>query len=89
MRYKPQVRNIICADCGELFDSDAPRVKYCLKCRLKRFHPKNPTEIKTCLYCGEEFETSRSWSKFCKPACKAAYHRQRYEEMVKGGEVIH
>lgn len=87
MSYKPQVRAIICADCGEGFDSDAPRVKYCPKCRLKRFHPKNPTEIKTCLFCGKEFETTRPWAKFCKPAHKAAYYRQKMEEMLKSGEV--
>lgn len=79
----PKSRAIICADCEEPFDSEAPYVKYCLKCRVKHYHPKNQIEIKNCLFCGKEFETTRPWAKFCSPRHKAAYQRQTYEEILK------
>lgn len=68
----------------------------CYSCHIK-FHQehtdfiyphysKNPTETKVCLHCGEEFESSRPWSKFCSTKCRAAYHREKMEEMLKGGK---
>jgi len=79
-------RAIICADCGETFDSDAPYVKYCPGCRLKRYRPKNPVEIKVCACgCGMEFETTRPWAKFYDSQHRNAYHRQKMEEALKSG----
>ncbi|MBA7708475.1 hypothetical protein ES703_117374 [subsurface metagenome] len=78
------LKSIICSDCGESFTSTAPKVKYCLKCRLKRFRPRNQVEIKVCACgCGEEFETSRPWARFKNTKHRQAYHRQIMEKMIK------
>ncbi|MBU0778198.1 hypothetical protein KKF82_08060 [Patescibacteria group bacterium] len=78
------LKYIICSDCGKTFTSDAPKVKYCLKCRLKRFRPRNPIVIKVCACgCGEEFETSRPWAKFVNTQHRQAYHRRIMEELLK------
>jgi len=82
-------RAIICADCGETFDSEAPNIKYCLKCRLNRFRPRNPVDTKTCICgCGREFSTTRPWQIFFSNGCRNAYHRQKYEEIIKYGRII-
>jgi len=86
-RTSKPLKSIVCSDCGKQFESDAPVVKYCPKCRLKRFRPRNPVEIKTCACgCGLEFETTRPWARFCDTSHRQAYHRQKYEEMLKGGK---
>lgn len=80
---KRPAKSIVCSDCGKSFDSFAPKVKYCLKCRLKRFRPRNPVETKVCACgCGEEFQTSRPWSRFLNTQHRQAYHRRIMEEIL-------
>lgn len=80
-------RTLHCTDCNILFATTAPNVKRCRGCRAKRLHRRNKPEMKTCDYCGDEYETTRSWSRFCCDQHRNAYHRERYEEdLLKGKE---
>lgn len=88
VKFSRPSRTVICSDCGRSFTSSAPVVKYCQKCRLKRFVPRNPIEMKVCACgCGEEFETSRPWARFANTQHRQAYHRQIMEEALKNGRI--
>ena len=73
---------LICPDCRHEFVSDAPRVKYCPDCRLKRFRLNNVPEFRNCAYppCGIEYQTTRGWGKYCCTAHRVADYKRRMAE---------
>lgn len=38
----------------------------------------------TCQYCGEPYKPAKAWQKFCREACRAAFHREGRREVVRG-----
>lgn len=64
-------RRVLCAECGEQFDTNQPNKKYCGKeCRNKfrsrdyyaRTGPKLQTEVRDCIVCGVTFTAHRASS---------------------------
>lgn len=47
----------------------------------KEHHPKRHI-TKKCPVCGEEFEPSKNYQKYCSPKCRRKYHYQRNREKI-------
>lgn len=75
-----KIRTLICPRCGVSFDTSANHVKYCPSCRF--IQVKKPVITKKCLYCGNEFNTTRFWAKFCSGNCKYHYYCDLGDEVI-------
>lgn len=82
-------RILICP-CGRKFYTVAPHIKYCANCHTKQLRDRRKEpETRICERCGDEYETTRDWSRFCSSHCRNVYHRERYDADLlkeKGGE---
>ena len=80
-KTKRTIRTLVCLGCIKEFESSAPNVKYCWRCRLLRFKPKNKTEKRNCRFCGIEFKTTYGRAIFCNDSCRNAWHRKKMTDL--------
>lgn len=72
----------ICEQCGEEYEIDKYKVKqrFCSRKCSTRYTSKTriiPLIIKTCLFCGEDYETKNNSRKYCGKSCSMAHFQSK------------
>ncbi|MBQ3442366.1 MAG: HNH endonuclease [Selenomonadaceae bacterium] len=64
-------KKFVCTVCGKEYEAvDVGTNKYCsVSCQMKDYNATRPLLVKTCAFCGKEFQTRSKKAKFCSSSC--------------------
>ena len=81
---KKDYRKVICGFCGIEFEDKTGRARFCCKQHSKQFHNDKLKKLFShlCLFCFEEFNTTRSWQVFCSLTC-----HQKFNKRTENGKI--
>lgn len=83
-KFEPVERQ--CLHCGKMFtitSAHGQHQKFCsAECRNHYHYNTNPIVVKTCAFCGKEFETNRPYQIYCSETCNRAAYRLRHDRTV-------
>lgn len=77
-----------CWNCGKLFHSYSQRRRYCsYECKIQAWNERRKlfrevARVKTCEYCGKEFQAKRKDAKFCCDSHRVLAHLKKKKGII-------